>query len=73
MPLTCGFVEPMTGIEPAYSAWKVDSTRLPRSTAVRRPAGALAIALALNGELAPGPDTGRQHRMLVRATSDMVL
>jgi hypothetical protein len=24
--LNCGFVEPMTGIEPAYSAWEVFST-----------------------------------------------
>ena len=24
MPLTCGDVEPMTGIEPAYSAWEAD-------------------------------------------------
>ena len=23
--LTCGFLEPMTGIEPAYSAWEADS------------------------------------------------
>ncbi len=23
-PLSCGFVEPMTGIEPAYSAWEAD-------------------------------------------------
>jgi len=30
------FVEPMTGIEPAYSAWEVDSTRLLPSAAVRR-------------------------------------
>jgi hypothetical protein len=22
--LNCGFVEPMTGIEPAYSAWEAD-------------------------------------------------
>ena len=28
---TCGFVEPMTGIEPAYSAWEVDSRR-PRAS-----------------------------------------
>ena len=26
MALSCGFVEPMTGIEPAYSAWEVDSS-----------------------------------------------
>jgi hypothetical protein len=24
MPLDCGFSEPMTGIEPAYSAWEAD-------------------------------------------------
>ncbi len=24
MPLIFGFVEPMTGIEPAYSAWEAD-------------------------------------------------
>jgi hypothetical protein len=24
MPLGCGFLEPMTGIEPAYSAWEAD-------------------------------------------------
>ena len=24
MALNCGFVEPMTGIEPAYSAWEAD-------------------------------------------------
>jgi hypothetical protein len=24
MPLIRGFVEPMTGIEPAYSAWEAD-------------------------------------------------
>jgi hypothetical protein len=23
-PLNCGFMEPMTGIEPAYSAWEAD-------------------------------------------------
>jgi hypothetical protein len=23
-PLTCEYVEPMTGIEPAYSAWEAD-------------------------------------------------
>jgi hypothetical protein len=22
--VTCGYVEPMTGIEPAYSAWEAD-------------------------------------------------
>jgi hypothetical protein len=26
MPLNCGFVEPMTGIEPAYSAWEADAS-----------------------------------------------
>jgi hypothetical protein len=29
---TCDFVEPMTGIEPAYSAWEVDSRRFLVST-----------------------------------------
>jgi hypothetical protein len=24
MPLNCAFLEPMTGIEPAYSAWEAD-------------------------------------------------
>jgi len=24
IPLNCGFSEPMTGIEPAYSAWEAD-------------------------------------------------
>ena len=24
LPFSCGFVEPMTGIEPAYSAWEAD-------------------------------------------------
>jgi hypothetical protein len=29
--LTCGFVEPMTGIEPAYSAWEAASAHFARS------------------------------------------
>jgi len=35
MPLGCGFLEPMTGIEPAYSAWEDDSTRLQASGGIR--------------------------------------
>ena len=35
--LICGSVEPMTGIEPAYSAWEVDSSlrRQPTATSPR--------------------------------------
>jgi hypothetical protein len=32
--LICDFVEPMMGIEPAYSAWEVDSTSLQASVGV---------------------------------------
>ena len=34
--VSCVDVEPMTGIEPAYSAWEVDSSRLRASVSVRQ-------------------------------------
>jgi hypothetical protein len=34
LPLNRCLVEPMTGIEPAYSAWEVDSARLRAFTGV---------------------------------------
>jgi hypothetical protein len=36
IPLNCAYVEPMTGIEPAYSAWEADVLPLNYIGAVAR-------------------------------------